>query len=487
MKLKNGVKMKKLISFLSIVVFLSVVVSANGITLQENTYNINKTSGETPKIDITVTNEESFTFYNIRLDNEDILDITNIPQLSPGQNITIEASVVTDSDFDGVVKIIGDYDTTIGASNESYNINIDPSGLDICDLEIIQGDTITWKNDLTFGDVRLRNIQTGAFFYTISAGEEVSELFDSADEFDYQVYRTGLPFSQVCHLNILGTSGRVHSTVYDDIINLDIDVVFPPTVITAAFLTEEYTLNYNSEVQDIFSIRNDGTNIAKNVHLSGTWFDFDTNDFDIPVGESRNVGYTIKPLIFLTNQTNKSYTNNIVIEGNFGTLSKGINIDIPFQQLSDNLGNLSVDEEAIINLVNFYCSVRPDKCPKTVVNANESNSNVTFTITEQTYRDSILSSDIFRDQSIKNDNKLAEEIVTLKENYDVLIDIVTNSSSSNQKIEDNLNDFMGVVAFGLIMTLITATLGIIGLLFYQHRKKDRVFKFANIKKNERIW
>ena len=88
--------------FRSLIVMLLIVpglVSAVGLSFTEEIYIINKTAGEDLQVSLTIVNEESFTFYDIRLENENIIDIPPIGQLDPGQNVTINAVINSNNNF----------------------------------------------------------------------------------------------------------------------------------------------------------------------------------------------------------------------------------------------------------------------------------------------------------------------------------------------------------------------------------------------------
>ena len=208
--------MNKLYIFL-LGIFLISFVSA-GLNIQNNTININKTSGIDQYFNITISNTYGNTFYNISSQNSIItFDKFN---LDSGQNKTIKVKTSTNSDFNGEVKIISDYFAELGDSNETIEITIDSGGqVDICNLDLIVGDTIIWENTGT-NSRQLKNYNSGNIFATIDGQSTYSETFTEAKEFDYQVLVTGIPISN-CHLNIRPTTGFIHSSEHDALINLN--------------------------------------------------------------------------------------------------------------------------------------------------------------------------------------------------------------------------------------------------------------------------
>lgn len=473
--------MKGLISFFVLISLISLI-SATGLEINPNNLNINKTNGIDYQINFNITNSESYKFYNITSQNS-ILTFPKL-DLDSGQTAKITGKINSNEFFDGQIKIIGNYYANLGQSNSTERVNIESNGVDICDLNLIVGDKIIWKNTLS-SSVKLKNLNTGEYFSTLNSNQEYEETFLESKEFDYQVFRTGLPFSQVCHLNIMPTEGYIHNSNKDAILNLNLDIIYEPTTITSTFLEDNYELEYNSEYQDLFSIKNTGSKIAKNIKLVGEWLEFTDNNFDLSAGQSKTIGYTIKPNVFLTNQTNKSYTKKIIISGNFNTLEKELNIFIKYKDLSFFDGNMSYDKETLIELVKFVCSVYPDDCPKIVVYGNESNRNVTFTITEDSYY-----------EKIQEDSKSFNDIMTTLQSQNEKLSVLenkTNTIESNNNLSTNkvvdlsekTDNFLGFMIFAGIGILFVACLVILLFLGFKYRIKSKINK--SYFKGEKNW
>ena len=205
----------KYFSFFLIGIFLINLCSANGLQILSGSMEINKTNEIDIYFDINITNQETFTFYNITSQNPIIsFDKFN---LNSGETRTINVKISSNENFNGEIKIIGEYYANLGTSNETETITINSEGLDLCNLDLIIGDTIIWKNTLS-GDIKLKNLNSNEYFATINGNSNYTNKFQIAVEFYYQVYKTGLPFSNVCHLNIRPDSGYIHSSEYDSIV-----------------------------------------------------------------------------------------------------------------------------------------------------------------------------------------------------------------------------------------------------------------------------
>lgn len=458
-------KVRQLGILMLLVTFISLA-SSNGLYIQANNVTINKTNGVDVTFNLNITNQENFKFYNITSQNS-ILTINKF-DLESGQTKLIPIKITSNENFNGQIKIVGEYYTNLGSSSEIIDVTINNEGVDICNLDLIQGDTIRWNNTLS-GSTKLRNIDTGEYFSTIEGHGIYSQLFNTPQEFDYQVYKTGLPFSNVCHINIRPESGYIHSSEYDYPINLNLKIIYEPTTISAELFTDSYTMNYNAEKSDSIRITNTGNRIAKNVKLSGNWFSFSENNFDLGVGDYKTITYTIKPLIYQTNQTNKTYQNNITIEGNFNTITKPIDIYINYNKMSSITGDSEYDKEALKNIVNFFCSVFPDDCPKTVLYGNESDKNVTITINEEAYRESLLEEDRAREITQSVLSNQSEKIAILEEKLDTLSNI-TNGTVGKMDKWTQAQENSSAINYIIASIFLTLILFVIGVMIMRSRK-----------------
>jgi len=465
--------MNKLYIFL-LGIFLISFVSA-GLNIQNNTININKTSGIDQYFNIIISNTYGNTFYNISSQNNVIsFDKFN---LDSGQNKTIQVKTSTNSDFNEQVKIIGDYFDELGSSNETIEITIDSSGqVDICNLDLIVGDTIIWENTRLSGNRILKNLNSGEDFATINPESTYTETFTESKEFDYQVFGVGMPISNICHINIRPTKGFIHSSEYDTLINLNIKINYEPTTISSTFFTDSYTLNYNGQTEDVFKIINTGDKIAKNIKLTGDWFEFDINNFDLAIGEQKNIGYTIKPFVYQTDQTNKTYNKSITIEGNFGTINKQIDVFINYKDLSGIYANSSYDKEFLQNIVNFYCSVYPDDCPKTVIFGDETSKNVTFTINEETYKQGILEEDSFREEMKSMLRTYSESLTSLKNANDLALNNSEITSNEVKDLSNKTDNLLSAYIFGLIIIVISVIVIVVIILLFSQKARLKLNK-----------
>ncbi len=459
--------MNKLLIFLSLILVSISFVSANGLQIEPSTLVINKTNGITYLFNLTITSEEPFKMFNITSENS-IISFEEF-DLNPGYSKTVEAKIIQNDAFSGDIRIRGDYFSQLGEQNIVENITIDTGGLDLCNLDLVEGDKIIWNNDL-LSAVKLKNLDTGEYFATINAESSYEHLFDDSVEFNYQVFWAGLPFSNVCSLNIQSTEGYVHSRNLDAIVNLKLRIIYEPTTIGLTFLTTSYSLSYNQEKEDIFSITNNGNKIAKDIILSSEWITFSDNNFDLGIGESKNLGYTIRPALSKTEETNRSYNLEILVSGNFESQRQEIELFIKYADLDQILQGNTFDEEAIINLINFFCANNPDKCPKTYINGTEFGSNVTFTITEESYREKTLTDRQFQQEMLEVIKIHSEKLSMIENSSKIQI----NESKGIREEQERNNDEVASLSQVSILVIIIVLFGASLFLIFYIIGKERV-------------
>ena len=452
---------------------LLTLVSAEGLVVSDNTYDFDKTYGVDRLIEITLENTEDFQFYDIHSGDESNLVFSEF-DLDANTNITFNATVISDLDFNGIIEITGEYFTEIGSSNITYEVELNyDTGATPCDLEIIKGDSVNWTNLDSSKIFRITNYDTTDLIYELTAGNSHLIPFDSPQELRYQVKWLGTPFTPVCSINVLDDTGLVHSNKYDASLDLNIEVNYEDTSLEATFLQTSYEIEFNTNEDDIFSIRNTGVNIAKAIHLESDWISFTKNDFDLAPGQSTNVGYTISPLVMTTDETNITLIKNLTIEGNFGTLTQEIEVFIPYKRISTDFYNGTFDIETITSFFELFCSVYPDEdiCERTQIIIGNGSGN--FNITAESWMEFL---DIYAlDRSAEQNYRNAQQ-----ESNDVFDNRLSNLDStminlSSGVLETNENSLSILDSNGFILFIVLFFMVVGGGFFVWFRfgKKEK--------------
>jgi hypothetical protein len=336
------------------------LVSASGLQVVNQSINsTTKIVGQPLTFTIDILNSELFSFYNISVEDNPYIHFETIPSLLSGQTARVTVNLTSDLAFNSTFKILGYYPAQIGASNQTYNINVDYyNGLSQCDLTIIKGDTVIWNNSV-LDNIVMRNSVTNLDVTTILDGDYYKTIFDTPYSLSYFFLRRGYPFTNVCTITALSDSGNVNDPSKDANFTLGVNIIYTPTNILSTFLITNYTINVFDSTDGVMSIKNIGSNIAKNVHLSNSWFTFSSNDFDLLPGVTKAITYTISPLISVTNDTNKEYTQNLTISGNFASLNYPFTIFVPYMNLEN--ANQTSNYGSLLDLIAQYCNEHPSE------------------------------------------------------------------------------------------------------------------------------
>lgn len=360
----------KILVILFVFIFFISLASANGLQIVgDDHFEINKTTEIEKKITFEIENQEPTNFSNVQFESNPYISMDPV-NISSGDTEEVTADVIATDDFSGVIKIKGFYESDLGEQEETHEVDVNYSDegneLSRCDFSIIKGDTIKWNNLLqtSLGKIKLINADTEQEVAEIQPNSSYPETFDDPIEFSYYFTRYGIAFTNICTISVLDTSGLINNPEYDTQIFLDIEIIYEPTTISVTIPTTEYEIEAGDSAQDLLSIRNNGGYEAKNVKLTSDWFVFSSNNFDLDSGKSKNIGYTIKPEITATNQTNKTYTKKLKIEGNFETYEEEFEIFVPYMEIDEDfLKDSKTLEELFLErweFVKAYCNDNPN-------------------------------------------------------------------------------------------------------------------------------
>ena len=372
------------LTLLILLLILPGLVSAAGLRIvNQSSNNINKIFERNEVFTFDIINDEAFNFYNISLYNFTNIDSSVISVLTPGQVYRVNNTISKDISYNSSIRIKGFYTAQVGASNSTHNINIDfYSGVSKCNFVAIKGDKVKWTNTVN-DDIILRNSVTQNDVVTIIKNGTYETTFDAPTTFQYYFLRRGYIFTNPCTITVLDDNGLVNNPEYDAFLYLNVSIIYTPTNISYNILLKNYTVNVFQSQDGVMSITNNGNVTAKNILLSGEWFGFSSNGFDLAPGATKALTYTISPIVANTNDTNKIYSKNLMINGNFPQITENFTIYVPYMNLDTMNG--SSNFQNIFDMFKIYCASHPQESfcrtePSVVyVYGNDSGKfNVTF-------------------------------------------------------------------------------------------------------------
>lgn len=454
-----------------ILIVLSLNISSGSLIIEPQNLTINKTFGVNKLIQVNITNPDSFSYKNIQLTNP-YSDMSKIDNLNPNSYITTNINVTTDTDINTQLRIKGFYESVIGLSNDTYEVEMDIDGISNCNsLSMIKGDSIEFiNNEINFPITVTKNGESSPFLI-VPKNSSVIQNFPVSGENTWIFKLSDVFEIDTCTFQVKDDTGLVNDFNLDGLMNLNVNVIHSPTNITITTLENSYDMEFFEQETDVIKIINTGNNIASDVQLSGDWLSFDKNNFDIPVGDSVNVEYTITPIITKTEQTNKTYNKTLTISGNFPTKTTTLNIFIQKAVIEDGVLNSNTSD--LISIIEQYCEQNPEVCgvkPKIVYryvgNGTGNNSETDFDEVLKFMADlsnDIITSDNFEKQSIDSINsrtdKIEESIVN-----------ITNYLNNLEKDRQLTNNF---ILIGFITLLGFLVMGITGTIIWYYWRKNK--------------
>ena len=471
-KIKN-----KIIIGLFIFIFITTFVSADLIIENNQNIQINKTYEQDTYFDITIRNNGNFDFFNVTFENNDFISIVKIPKISSNEILNSTVRVFSNTPIiNKEIKLKGFYDALIGSSNETYEVDVDyDNGLDKCSFSVIKGDSIKWNNLETY-DIKLRNANTLEDIQILSGNSSFEMQLDNPMEFSYYFTRYGFQFTNTCQINVLDDHGLINNPEYDGSLILNLNLSYPSTELQLTILETNYSISFLNGQDGLLSLKNIGNETAKDVHLSGDWFSFSENNFDLIPGYSKNVGYTISPIgkVFSTNETNKTHIIPINITGNFLEISKDFNIFLEYAEVTNQLqGNESID------FLEWIREHYPELLePKIVYRYMDNNSKLfNVTLSQEQLNglwDAQFSYMDIQDEYQKFQKEMQENITS---NLNKMTESVFSLDSRINTLEENLlknKDLNTVLILILSMILICGGLGYFTIIKLRQIKKKEM-------------
>jgi len=468
--------MKKNLILIFILICSISFISAENIPLQVTLSNntINALSGVDYTLQATFYNPNTISIEKVELIS-DIATMNDFSLLS-GESKSVDIIINTDTaeainlEFRGWINIEYINPTT-------HEIDISPSGLSDSNIDIIVGDSISWNNLYTtdislYDDNGEHNILAGDNFLREFTIPETTSYFLFPDLFTGYVYISN---NTISHLSALDNT---------QLLNINID--YEPTTLVISYITNTaFTIPFTEIANANIIIKNTGSKKAYGITMSGDWLLFGAS-FNLEAGTEKNVEFVISPQISSYVDTNKTYTKQINISGNFNTISQNIDIYIPYANIN---GEEQTSIEYLEYLHNVYCANNSATknsilCTQVTIveykyinnlSDQEFTHNMSIELQAKIWKSifeqkDILatSTNILKEQSTAQDNKLSNITSKLEE-----------ISINNNKNTNNLSSifFGSLTIFGILMVVGTGTGG-----YYLLKKYKNILEKENFRR-----
>lgn len=477
-KYKKTLKMLRKISL--ILVCMLLISSVDALQILNNSIEMNKTHGINKNITILIQNPQPFPFYNVSFVNNNIISPFVISEIQSGVTINKTITIITNESMSTTLKLIGFYATAVGHSNQIYKVNVTSFKSLPCDMTIIKGDSIEWKSflqsEIIMFDVNTNLPVDGG---VLTLNKTFLKVFNSPQQFRYLFKISNVPFPEMCIINVLDDTGTVHDPSFDAILNLKINMLFKPTILSIIIPETNYSLNVFEQTQGVLSLRNNGNETARNVVLQADGFIFSDNNFDIIPEQSRALTYTIKPSRFIssTEQTNKTYIKNLSISGNFDVFSIPITIFVKYALISSNT-TFNSTGETILDIVRRECDLNPSHSfcnlqPRIIFRNGSDSTDINITMSKAQLDALVLALLEFK-ETFNTESNIRKELQLENAQYNKnstirLGSLDTKIESVEEKIETNFNLIWLII---ITILLIIVILFLVYIIYYKIRKKQ---------------
>ncbi len=341
--------------FLLLITLLIITTVSSQLVITPNPIPISTKIGIQTTHNITLTNNHPFTIQNFQFSNLTGFTFPNIT-LESNQTKTFNfKTIINELKSESIQSIVKfRYLVDIPENPQTHNVDMTQSGFHPNFITIHEGDTVKWRNlDDIFHDI------TGSFgeLYLPLNGE-VSKIFNTAGTENYQDLFLGR--GGTIRVLSLSEEQEVNNPNYDKILRIELNVIADPTNLSVILTESDFQVGATESKEGLLTIKNLGEELAQKIHMKTEigWIKFTKNDFNLNPGETSYVPFTIQPLVFSNDETNKSY--DIVINTkalNTEEYNSSIKVFIPYSNVFSDMGS---SEGFLIWFREVYCVQNPN-------------------------------------------------------------------------------------------------------------------------------
>jgi len=267
------------------------------------------------------TTPHSFTIYNITLVDIPYLNVTPISSLNVNEtgniNYSYQISSPVSGSFNG--RIIYNYLTNITKDPVNYTATVNATGFNPVNRTVFVNDSVIWEN-IDTSNHTITNLNNPSQRYVLTPGDKLVMTFSNTGNFSYYDEYTSIGGFVYIESNLMEIF--THTPSYD--IPITANFQYISESIEADIVPDSFTMDYNEQDEGVLRLKTNNT--VFNIHLSGDWFSFSDNNFDLD--GTKLITFTIKPKdIDETSETGKNYDKTILITGQ-NLLNKEVTVPI---------------------------------------------------------------------------------------------------------------------------------------------------------------
>lgn len=447
--------MKNIFISIALIIFSLNLVSSLIIT--QNPLNLTAKVNENKTIQVEFINNLGFDIFDFKFSNLSAKGFT-IPVINIQANSSqiIPIVVKTTQSYHGLLdsKVEFKYTVNLPDEQETFYVDITEMGFSPNFLIIKQDDTITWRNK----DDLSHTVVGSGFNLPIAPNQSASYTFPTIGETTYQDsywYFSG-------SVNVINKTSQqnAHNPNYDLFWNINLDSILNPTNLEINLLDTQFEVQATGQTEGMIKIKNLGPEKAEIINLnSGSdWISFTENNFNLNMNENKYITYKINPIIFETNQTNKTYDLPINIKASNSDLyNYTISVYIPYSSI---VSDFDSEEGFLIWFAEVYCPAHPNNfiCNTSINQGNGSTiykeSEIPINVTARTIYE--IKRDIARmtDSYQRSDNKITsiqDQYGNSLPNIESLLNQSLTRQEKNEK--ENSRNWNLVIIVGFFIAL----------------------------------
>jgi hypothetical protein len=268
--------------------------------------------GEDNYFGMVLYNVGNVTLYNVSFSDLQGVYWPVVDSVGVNESLNVSVRMYPISEFDDDFVFTSKFFYLLGEGYvpKDVMVNFNSSDFSVSEVFLNEGDTLVFLNDDSVEGVV--SDLNGSFSLIVSIGGFDGIVFDSIGSF--KVFHEAYGFVLDVFVEEAVVGSLAHNIDYDVQTSIGLESVWRPGDVVVNNVLHDFIVDYDGSAEGILEIRNQGDGVAKNIVLSADWVVFDNSGFDVGVGSSKLVKYTVSPVdIDRTNETNVSYENIIFV------------------------------------------------------------------------------------------------------------------------------------------------------------------------------
>lgn len=325
---------------LGVIVLLSVIpfVSAE-LSVSPTSYDITTLLDKSKEHSITFYNGFNYSIYNVTFSPINGFNFPTVTEIPSNQSKTVNFTTlftdIIDTQETSTVSFV--YFVSVDPTIHIHDVNITDAGFMPGEITILRQDKVRWNNTGSIAHTVTTVTGEPVLEHTLLPNETYEVGFDFVNRMEYK--DDVLFFGGAVNVLERYSDEPTHNPIYDKTISFNLRSVYEETYLVLQLLENNYTVEFGKSTEGILSIKNNGSLDAYNIELSSSlpsWIAFEENNFNLSIGETNFITYTVVPDLQYTNETDKQYDIGIsVVSDNAETITDFLYVMVPFKDIEN--------------------------------------------------------------------------------------------------------------------------------------------------------